>query len=107
MPSRTGCFLETVILHQRPWGFPTPTHHMPDTAEKWQWLTCKGTAIARDILELKPSEPCLFEMYLCSLHLVGQTAEAQVPPAAPLTWPQTHQKMLFIIASNLVSLPDR
>lgn len=43
--------------------FSTPILTIPGSKEKWQWQTCAGTVVARDILELKPLGPCLAEIH--------------------------------------------
>ena len=59
---------------------------MPDTREKWQQQTCKGTAEAK-AKESVVSGPCLSKIYPSGIFL-------QLPPAAPLTWPPAHLHLL-------------
>lgn len=67
---------------------------MPHTRESWQQQTCKGTTVARDILEPKPSAgPCLSAIQpTLSCFLVARVPEVQVSYAALLTWPPSRWK---------------
>lgn len=58
--SRRRCFHEIIPLHQMQWGgLLTPIHTMPNIIEECQWQICKGTAVARGIVGLKPSGLCI------------------------------------------------
>lgn len=60
---------------------------MPDTGKRWQQQTWKGPEVERDILELKPSGPCLSEIHHQFLALWWTALLNSVPPAVPLNCP--------------------